>query len=124
MQAMTFKQGQSGNPAGKKAGTSNRLTQTFRDAVMFVYRDIGGHEAFSEWAKANPTDFYKIAARLIPVQIQRGSGAPVINFVMAAVEAPKLPIVIQPDVPRLTVSAWPNPSEGAQEIPKMPNKNG
>lgn len=53
---------------GRKRGTPNKLTGTFREAVLLAYENIGGHEAFSKWAAGNRTDFYKIAARLIPTE--------------------------------------------------------
>jgi hypothetical protein len=54
---------------GRKAGTPNKLTATFREAVLFTYDGIGGHEAFKRWATDNPGEFYKIAARLIPTEM-------------------------------------------------------
>ena len=45
-----------------------KVTAIFKDAVRTVYEDIGGHAAFADWAKEHPTDFYKIAARLIPTE--------------------------------------------------------
>lgn len=53
---------------GRKRGTPNKLTGTFREAVCLAYQSIGGHEAFAKWAAENQTDFYKIAARLIPAE--------------------------------------------------------
>ena len=53
---------------GRQIGTPNKVTTAFKDAIRFVYEDIGGHAAFANWAKENPTDFYKIAARLIPTE--------------------------------------------------------
>ena len=55
---------------GRKQGIANRLTSTFREAVLLAYENIGGHEAFSNWAAENRADFYKIAARLIPTEIK------------------------------------------------------
>lgn len=55
---------------GRKKGTPNKLTGTFREAVCLAYENIGGHEAFSKWATENQTDFYKIAARLIPTEVK------------------------------------------------------
>lgn len=55
---------------GRKKGTPNKLTATFRQAIQIAYDGIGGHEAFTEWARAEQTEFYKIAARLIPTEIQ------------------------------------------------------
>jgi hypothetical protein len=54
-------------------GTPNKLTRAFRDAVQTVYQSIGGDEAFARWALENQTEYYKIAARLIPTEIA-GSG--------------------------------------------------
>ena len=55
---------------GRRAGVPNRLTTAFREAVQVVYQRLGGHEAFLQWAKDNPTEFYRIAARLIPTEIR------------------------------------------------------
>lgn len=55
---------------GRTKGTPNKITAAFKDAVRTVYEDIGGNTAFAEWARANPGDFYRIAARLIPTEVQ------------------------------------------------------
>lgn len=54
---------------GRQKGSLNRVTTAFKDAVRIVYDDIGGHSAFAAWARENPTEFYRIAARLIPTEI-------------------------------------------------------
>lgn len=103
---MPFQKGQSGNPKGRKKGEANRLTQTFRDAIMTVYSDIGGDKAFGDWARDNPGDFYKIAARLVPVQLQQGTAVPVINFIMGAAELPAIAAPLEHGAaPKLTFSA-------------------
>ncbi len=53
---------------GRKAGTPNKITAQFKHAVQLVYQDIGGHQAFAEWAKENRTDFYRICSKLIPTE--------------------------------------------------------
>ena len=58
---------------GRQVGTPNKVTTVFKDAVRTVYEDIGGHTAFAAWAKKNQTDFYKIAARLIPTETASNS---------------------------------------------------
>ena len=59
---------------GRQKGTPNKLTTTFREAVLLTYHNIGGHEAFSNWAAKNRTEFYRIAARLIPAEINDSDG--------------------------------------------------
>ena len=54
---------------GRQVGTPNKVTAIFKDAVRTVYEDIGGNTAFAAWAKENPTEFYRIAARLIPTEM-------------------------------------------------------
>ena len=54
---------------GRQKGTPNRITRVFREAVQVAYDAIGGDEAFAAWARENPTEFYRIAARLIPTEI-------------------------------------------------------
>ena len=54
---------------GRQVGVPNKVTAIFKDAVRIVYEDIGGNKAFAAWAKENPTEFYRIAARLIPTEI-------------------------------------------------------
>jgi hypothetical protein len=66
--------------SGRKQGTPNKLTTTFREAVLLAFDNIGGVDHFTEWAKSHPTEFYKIAARLIPAEMQ----------VQAAVQGPSL----------------------------------
>lgn len=53
---------------GRQKGTPNKVTRQFKDAVRIVYDEIGGHEAFAEWARENRGDFYRIAAKLIPAE--------------------------------------------------------
>jgi hypothetical protein len=54
---------------GRQAGTPNKLTSAFKTAVLLCYDRIGGDDAFAAWAADNPTEYYKIAARLIPHEV-------------------------------------------------------
>lgn len=65
---------------------ANKLTSTFCEAVLLAYENIGGHEAFSKWAGENPTDFYKIAARLIPAEIKSSKTEPLTVIVYGSCE--------------------------------------
>lgn len=62
---MPFKKGE----GGRKKGAVNRTTTVFKQAVLVTYDAIGGDAAFAEWATANPTEYYRIASRLIPQEV-------------------------------------------------------
>lgn len=81
---------------GRQLGTVNRLTGAFREAVLVVYDGLGGHGAFLQWARENPTEYYKIAARLIPGEMrEEGEDKPITIIVnrmpMTVPNGPTLP---------------------------------
>lgn len=69
---------------GRVKGTPNKTTASMKAAFESVYRDLqdkhgdgtpNGH--FLSWALDNETDFYKLASKLIPVQLTGEGGGPV-----------------------------------------------
>ena len=59
---------------GRPKGARNKTTVAMKEAIMCVYNDLqeeagreNGH--FVDWAKENPTEFYKIASKLIPIDL-------------------------------------------------------
>lgn len=59
---------------GRKAGTPNKTTAAIKEAFREAFDELGGVAALAQWGKENRTDFYKLAARLIPHEIV-GPGA-------------------------------------------------
>jgi hypothetical protein len=57
--------------AGKAKGTLNKLTKTVKERVLEVFNELQEDKAANllSWAKNEPTEFYKIAAKLIPHDI-------------------------------------------------------
>jgi hypothetical protein len=78
---------------GRQAGTPNKVTTAFKDAVRIVYEDIGGHKAFAEWARENPGDFYRIASRLIPTEIAPTQEDRHITITIGHVEIPERNVI-------------------------------
>ncbi len=56
------------NLTGRPKGVLNKTTRKFKDALVAVYDDLGGNTAFAAWARENPTEFYRLCAKLIPAQ--------------------------------------------------------
>ena len=42
------------------------MTIKVKEAFEFAFASIGGEEALAGWAKDNPSEFYKLFARLLP----------------------------------------------------------
>jgi hypothetical protein len=57
---------------GRRRGTPNKLTKSAKEAFGFAFDAIGGTRALADWAKDNATEFYKLYARLIPVDLTAG----------------------------------------------------
>ena len=51
---------------GRKKGTPNKFTLSLKQAVLATFEKLGGVKHMATWAKESPSDFYRIAARLIP----------------------------------------------------------
>jgi hypothetical protein len=57
--------------AGRPKGSPNKVTAAFKQAVLLAFNDerMGGTNGLVEWGLENRTEFYKIAARLIPTEV-------------------------------------------------------
>jgi hypothetical protein len=67
---MAFKKGQP-KLGGRTEGTQNKLTKTVKERVLEVFNELqeDPQSNLLSWAKEEPTEFYKIAAKLIPADI-------------------------------------------------------
>lgn len=59
-----------GNP-GKPKGALNKSTRIVKDVFADVFNKLQKDKKANllKWAKANPTEFYKLSSKLIPVQL-------------------------------------------------------
>lgn len=62
---------------GRPKGSLNRTTIVMRDAIAAVFEDLqaqtkgkGSYPHFLNWAKKHPSEFYRIAARQMPVPLE------------------------------------------------------
>jgi len=56
---------------GSRKGRPNKLTKSVKEAFEIAFNELqGDSEAnLTNWAKENPTEFYKLAAKLIPTSV-------------------------------------------------------
>jgi hypothetical protein len=91
---------------GRQLGTPNRLTGAFREAVQVVYDRLGGHDAFLQWARENPTEYYRIAARLIPVELRDTSDKTVRVIVDRRAAVPHVPPALEDRPSNRPLDIW------------------
>jgi len=67
-----FKKGEGGRPKG----VQNKLTRTVKDTVLAVFNDLQSDPQANllTWAQEETTEFYKIAAKLIPTEVKADVG--------------------------------------------------
>lgn len=51
---------------GRQKGTPNKVTVSLKQAVLDTFENLGDVKHMTTWARQHPSDFYRIAARLIP----------------------------------------------------------
>ena len=67
---MAFEKGKE-KTGGRQVGSINKLTKTVKERVLEVFNELQDDPKANmlNWAKEEPTEFYKIAAKLIPADI-------------------------------------------------------
>lgn len=75
MTALPRKEGANRGNAGKgrPKGVPNKTTRSAREAMELAFQGLGGVPKLTEWAKDNPTEFYRLWGRLIPAEVQHAS---------------------------------------------------
>ncbi len=70
----------------------NKTTKSAREAFALAFDGIGGTEALKVWAKENTTEFFKLYARLIPVEhVGAGGDGPISTIVKHIYESSESP---------------------------------
>jgi hypothetical protein len=57
---------------GRQRGTPNRVTRAIREHFAEAFELLQEDKTVNlvSWAKANPTEFYRLASKLIPLQLE------------------------------------------------------
>ena len=57
---------------GRPKGMQNKVTTAAKEAFRLAFEKMGGPDALAAWAAENPTEFYKLYAKLIPIDVTTG----------------------------------------------------
>ncbi len=60
---------------GRQKGTPNKSTTAVKEALLLAFDKLGGVPALAEWAKENPSDFYRLWSRLLPLELKAQIGS-------------------------------------------------
>lgn len=58
---------------GRPKGALNKTTKAVKDALAQAFDELGGVESLKVWAADNPTAFYQLWGKLLPLEV-RGAG--------------------------------------------------
>jgi len=70
-----------GNP-GKPKGAVNKSTRLVKEVFAEVFSLLQDHPTanLQTWAETNPTEFYKLATKLIPTELEHAGGIDLNNM--------------------------------------------
>ena len=71
-----------GNP-GRPKGATGKLNKTFKELLLVVLNEVQSHPTsnLQTFAEENPKEFYQIAGRLIPTEVNAVIENKVINVI-------------------------------------------
>ncbi len=59
---------------GRQKGVPNKLSGNVKENIVAVFTRLGGTAAMAEWAEDNKTEFYRLYAKLLPMQVTGQDG--------------------------------------------------
>lgn len=59
---------------GRKKGVQNKTTVAVKEALQSTFDEIGGVNGLVNWAKQEPTEFYKLWGKLLPTEVKADVG--------------------------------------------------
>jgi UV DNA damage repair endonuclease len=80
---------------GRQKGTPNRVTRAIREHFAEAFELLQEDKTVNliSWAKANPTEFYRLASKLIPLQLETETQQATQSIIKIVPEPNYLPII-------------------------------
>jgi hypothetical protein len=72
---------------GRPAGSKNRFGQEAKEALALAFEGIGGVPALVSWAETHREAFYKLYAKLIPVELNGSATGGAIQVIITPTES-------------------------------------
>ncbi len=72
---------------GRPAGSKNKFGQEAKEALALAFDGIGGVPALIAWAETHREAFYKLYAKLIPVELNGTAPNGAIQVVISPIES-------------------------------------
>lgn len=61
----------------KKVRGEGKVTATVKENILAVFTRLGGTAAMARWARENETEFYRMYAKLLPLQLTGANDKPI-----------------------------------------------
>jgi len=61
---------------GRPKGVPNKISGTAKENFVCVFNRLGGTAEMARWANENQTEFYKLYAKLLPLQVGNAEDSP------------------------------------------------
>ena len=74
---------------GRRPGSQNKITTQMKIAMLEAFNALGGVPALVAWGQEERTEFYRLAARLIPTEVTGKDGGPIETRSYAWLPPPK-----------------------------------
>jgi UV DNA damage repair endonuclease len=63
---------------GRRKGSVNRYSTSVKEQLLATFNQLQEEDKVNllDWARANPTEFYKLSAKLLPLQVETEAKEP------------------------------------------------
>jgi hypothetical protein len=77
------KKGHTNNPNGRFKGSPNKVTKSIREHFAAAFDMLQDDDIYNltSWAKTNPTEFYRLASKLIPTKVEADIVQPIQHII-------------------------------------------